>query len=131
MSDLLFEMSCKINTGDTIRYLYYFGPNFITGRGTQTERGRASRADIQTELESRRETKTDVKTDTINFSSGRGLVFLPESPNDKRDRLRLFLKEEDCGTDTEGFDVEIIAIVDTLLENNCISPNQHMFSTFN
>ena len=120
--------------GDTIRFLYYFGLNFIRGRGTQAERGRASRADIQTELEieSRRETKTDVKTDTINFSSGRSLVFLPESPNDKRDRLRLFLKEEGCGTDdTERFDVEIIAIVDTLLENNCISPNQHMFSTFN
>ena len=51
--------------------------------------------------------------------------FLSSDPNEVCDRLRLFLQEKHAGNNFDTNNDEIVAIIDKLLENNCISMKQH------
>ena len=50
-------------------------------------------------------------------------IFLPSDPDELRDRWKLLLQEIMVGTKSDLFFEEIIAIVDKILENKCISTN--------
>ena len=52
-------------------------------------------------------------------------IFLSSDPNELCDRLRLLLQEKHAGNDSDIINDEIVAIVDKLLEYNCISKKQH------
>ena len=52
-------------------------------------------------------------------------IVLSSDPNELCDRLRLLLQERHAGNNSNLIDEEIVAIVDKLLEYNCISKNQH------
>ena len=52
-------------------------------------------------------------------------IFLPSDPDDLCDRLKLLLQEKRGGNNSEIIDEEVIAIVDRLLEYDCISKKQH------
>ena len=60
--------------------------------------------------------------------SGSGISktrFLSSDPNELFDRLKLLLQEKHGGNNSNIIDDEIVAIVDKLLENKCISKKQH------
>ena len=52
-------------------------------------------------------------------------IFLSSEPNELCDRLKLLLQEKNGGNNSNLIDEEIVAIVDKLLEYNCISKKQH------
>ena len=52
-------------------------------------------------------------------------IILSSNPNELCDRLRLFLQEKQAGNNSDIINEEIVAIVDKLLEYNCISKKQH------
>ena len=52
-------------------------------------------------------------------------TFLSTDPVELCDRLKLLLQEKQGGNTSEIFNEEIVAIVDKLLENKCISKKQH------
>ena len=52
-------------------------------------------------------------------------MILSSDPNELCDRLKLVLQEKHGGNNSNLNDEEIVAIVDKLLEYNCISKEQH------
>ena len=50
--------------------------------------------------------------------------FLPESPNELFDRLKLLLREKQAGKNSILNNVEIVVIAESILEYNCISTKQ-------
>ena len=51
--------------------------------------------------------------------------FLSYDPNDLCDNLKLIIQEKQAGNNSDIIDEEIVAIVDKLLEYECISKKQH------
>ena len=51
--------------------------------------------------------------------------FLSSNPNELCDILKLLLQEKQAGKNSDMINGEIVAIVDKLLEYNCISKKQH------
>ena len=64
--------------------------------------------------------------------SGLNFVFLPSDPDELVDQLKLIVLEKVGGNDNPMLSEQIIAIVDKLLEYECITTNQHqnLISTF-
>ena len=58
-------------------------------------------------------------------SSTQQYIFLPSDPDELVDKLKLLYFEKFGGNDSFLINEEIIAIVDKLLEYECISPSQH------
>ena len=52
-------------------------------------------------------------------------IILSSDPNELCDRLKLLLQEKHAGNNSNIFNEEIVAIIDKLLENKCISKKQH------
>ena len=52
-------------------------------------------------------------------------IFLPSDPDELKDKLKLLYFEKVGGNDSFLINEEIIAIIDKLLEYECISPSQH------
>ena len=52
-------------------------------------------------------------------------IFLSSDPDELCDRLKLLLQEKHAGNNSDIINDEIVAIVDKLLEYNCISKKQH------
>ena len=52
-------------------------------------------------------------------------IFLPSDPDELVDKLKLLYFEKVGGNDNPQLNEEIIAIIDKLLEYECISPSQH------
>ena len=52
-------------------------------------------------------------------------IILSSDPNELCDRLKLLLQEKHAGDNSDIINDEIVAIVDKLLEYNCISKKQH------
>ena len=52
-------------------------------------------------------------------------IILSSDPNEFCDRIKLLLQEKHGGNNSNLFDEEIVAIVDKLLEYECISKKQH------
>ena len=52
-------------------------------------------------------------------------ILSPENPNELYDRLKLLLQENQAGNISDITNDEIVAIVDKILENNCIFKKQH------
>ena len=52
-------------------------------------------------------------------------IILSSDPNELCDRLKLILQEKHGGNNSNLIDEEIVAIVDNLLEYNCVSKKQH------
>ena len=52
-------------------------------------------------------------------------IILSSDPNELCDRLKLLLQEKHAGNNSDIINDEIVAIVDKLLEYNCISKKQH------
>ena len=52
-------------------------------------------------------------------------IILSSDPNELCDRLRILLQEKHAGNNSDIINDEIVAIVDKLLEYNCISKKQH------
>ena len=53
------------------------------------------------------------------------IIFLPSDPDELCERLKLLLQEKHGGNNSDLNNQEIVAIVDKLLEYNCISKKQH------
>ena len=51
--------------------------------------------------------------------------FLSADLDELSDRLKLLLQEKQAGNNSDIINQEIVAIVDKLLENKCISKKQH------
>ena len=62
------------------------------------------------------------------MASGISTIFLPENPNELCDRSNLLLPEKQAGNNSDIINVEIVAILDEIFENKCISTKQHIFS---
>ena len=58
-------------------------------------------------------------------SSTQQYIFLPSDPDELVDQLKLLYFEKVGGNDNPQLNEEIIAIIDKLLEYECISPSQH------
>ena len=52
-------------------------------------------------------------------------IILSSDPNELCDRLRLLLQEKHAGNNSDIIDEEIMAMVDKLSEDKCISKKQH------
>ena len=52
-------------------------------------------------------------------------IFLPSDPDELVDQLKLLFLEKVGGNDNPQLNEQIIAIIDKLLEYECISPSQH------
>ena len=65
-----------------------------------------------------------VKSPAIMASDISKTIFLPSDPNERCDRLKLMLQEKQGGNNSEIIDEEVIAIVDRLLADDCISKEQ-------
>ena len=60
------------------------------------------------------------------FASGVSkTIFLSSDPDELCKRLKLLLQEKQAGINSDLINDEIIAIVDKLLQNRCISKKQH------
>ena len=59
------------------------------------------------------------------LGSGIKFVFLPYDPDELVDQLKLIVLEKVGGNDNPMLSEQIIAIADQLLENECITTNQH------
>ena len=57
---------------------------------------------------------------------GVSTIFLSSDPNEFCDRLGLLVQGKQSGKNSELNNEELVAIVDKLLENKCISKKQHM-----
>ena len=66
-----------------------------------------------------------LKSPAIMASGFLKTIFLSSDPNELCDRLKLLLQEKNGGNNCNLIDEEIVAIVDKLLEHNCISKKQH------
>ena len=58
-------------------------------------------------------------------SSTEQYIFLPSDPDDLVDQLKLLYFEKVGGNDSFLINEQIIAIIDKLLDYECISPSQH------
>ena len=58
-------------------------------------------------------------------SSTQQYIFLPSDPDELVDQLKLLYFEKVGGNDSFLINEQIIAIIDKLLEYECISPSQH------
>ena len=52
-------------------------------------------------------------------------IILSSDPNELCDRLKLLLQEKQAGSNSDIINDEIVAIVDKLLEDECLSKKQH------
>ena len=59
------------------------------------------------------------------MASGVTTIFLSENPNELCDRLKLLLQEKQAENNSDVINDEIVAIVDKLLEYNCMAKKQH------
>ena len=59
------------------------------------------------------------------MASGVTTIFLSENADELCDRLKLLLQEKHAGNNSDIINEEIVAIVDKLLEDKCISKKQH------
>ena len=59
------------------------------------------------------------------MASGISTVFLSSDPDELCNRLKVLLQQKQAGNNSDLTNEEIIAIVDKLLEYNCISKKQH------
>ena len=57
-------------------------------------------------------------------------LFLSCDPDELCDRLKLLLQENHAGKKSDIIDDEILAIVDKLIENKCVSKEQHKQISF-
>ena len=66
------------------------------------------------------------------IGSGLNFIFLPSDPDELVDQLKLLYFEKVGGNDNPMLSEQIIAIADKLLQNQCITTNQHqnLVSTF-
>ena len=62
---------------------------------------------------------------TIMASGVSNIIILSSDPNELCDRLKLLLQEKHAGNNSDIINDEIVAIVDKLLEYNCITKKQH------
>ena len=58
-------------------------------------------------------------------SSTQQYIFLPSDPDELVDQLKLLYFEKVGGNDSFLINEQILAIIDTLLEYECITPSQH------
>ena len=58
-------------------------------------------------------------------ASGVTTIFSSSDPDELCDRLKLLLQQKHAGNNSDLINDEIVAIVDKLLEYNCISEKQH------
>ena len=58
-------------------------------------------------------------------ASGTSTIFLSSDPNELCDGIKLLLQQKQGRNNSNILNVEIVAIVDKLLEYNCISKKQH------
>ena len=66
-------------------------------------------------------------TRSYGQGSTQQFIFLPSDPNELVDQLKLLYFEKVGGNDTFLLNEQIIAIVDKLLEYECITPSQQQF----
>ena len=66
-----------------------------------------------------------LKSPAIMASGISKTLFLSSDPDEFCDTLKLLLQEKHAGNNSDIFNEEIIAIVDKLLEYECISKKQH------
>ena len=66
------------------------------------------------------------------LGTGLNFIFLPSDPDELVDQLKLLYFEKIGGNDNPMLSEQIIAIADKLLQNQCITTNQHqnLVSTF-
>ena len=62
---------------------------------------------------------------TVSASGVSKTIFLSSDPDELCNRLKLLLQEKHAGNNSGLINDEIVAIVDKLLENKCISKKQH------
>ena len=58
-------------------------------------------------------------------ASGISTISLSSDPKELCDRIKILLQQKQAGNNSNIFNAEIVAIVDKLLEYNCISQKQH------
>ena len=61
----------------------------------------------------------------LNGETSQQYIFLPSDPDELVDQLKLLYFEKVGGNDSFLINEQIIAIIDKLLEYECISPSQH------
>ena len=66
-----------------------------------------------------------LKSPAIMASGISKTIFLSSDPNELCNRLKILLQEKHAGNNSDIINEEIVAIVDKLLEYNCISKKQH------
>ena len=66
-----------------------------------------------------------LKSPAIMASGVSKTLFLSSDPDELCNRLKLLLQEKHAGNNSDLINQEIVAIVDKLLENKCISKKQH------
>ena len=59
------------------------------------------------------------------MASGISTIFLSKKPKELCDRIKLSLQEKQAGINSEKNDEESVTTVDKLLEDKCISTEQH------
>ena len=120
-------MKYNINYGDKKSKRYYFNKDLIKQYYQQS-------ADFSPELSTQLPNQVG---SGLNFESARSYarsnsqsytnqyVFLPSDPDELVDQLKLLYFENFGGNDSFLLNEQIIAIVDKLLEYECITTNQH------
>ena len=66
-----------------------------------------------------------LKSPAIMASGVSNTIFLSSDPDELCERLKLLLQEKQAGNNSDIVNREIVAVVDKLLEYNCISEKQH------
>ena len=66
-----------------------------------------------------------LKSPAIMASGISNIIFLSSDPDELCDRLNFLLQEIQAGNNSDLINKEIVAIVDKLLEYNCITKKQH------
>ena len=66
-----------------------------------------------------------LKSPAILASGISKTIFLSSDPDELCDRLKLLIQEKHAGINSDIINDEIVAIVDKLLEDKCISKKQH------
>ena len=107
-------MNYNINYGDKKSMRYYFVKD-LHNQYYQLESGLSS---YPRKL-SRSNSQSYARSHTNQY------VFLPSDPDELVDQLKLLYFEKLGGNDNPQLNEQIIAIVDKLLEYECITTNQH------
>ena len=110
----------KINYGDKKSMRYYFIKDLIKHYYQQS-------AELSSELSTQHPQSGGkwIKCRSYARSYANQYVFLPSDPDELVDQLKLLYFEKLGGNDSYLLNEQIIAIVDKLLEYECITTNQH------